>query len=926
MTLLDARGNIIISAETKAAQKALEDTAKSTDNLSKKLKEAEARSKALTKATNKMGNALLIGAAAGAALLGNSIRLAARTQTLGVVVNKLGENAGYTAKEMDALTQGVVDQGITLRHSRTAIAMMAQANIDLAKSSDLARLAQDAAVIANLNSSETFQRLIQVVQTGNIRMARHLGLVVDFQRAYMTFAKANNTTTDALTQQEKAQIRVTEVMRAGQAITGTYTAAMDTAGKKVLSLERHLEESSRIIGELFLPAFADAVDGITKFLESIQGMDEGQRASLSTAIAMTTGFLALGGAILKLRGPFIALKGWLTQVTIGTAAATAGISLIVAAMAAMVIAAAAHEASIKANVIAIDELVDAAIKEGATLDEIRWLIEREAEARGESVTSLAERRQAIEEGGYANSEYAAGIEDIFAAEYEAIKAAKEFEAVAEKRAAIMKLAQEGMLAVTGEAISLAEAQKNVGDEANDMSAKTQGALESMVTAWAENITFMAAYGEEAEAAFEAIKLAVEEDAISSEAGRLYSAELLLGLDKNMAEAAGREWDFTKASEAIAEQMNLPLENFISHLNAIDGRHTESFHTTVERTISYIDWVQQQSKSSWICFVAGTPITMADGSEKFIEEISMEDEVISFVPGGQITSGKVIWVMPPKKVDEILRLTFAGQLVLEVTEEHPFWTTRGWVKAGELVQLDIVSLRDEEELRPLPLLQIEHLVEEVIVFNFHVGLHETYFANGVLVHNKLAKGGRLKQGWNLVGEEGQELIYNGMVFTAAETSKLMASGASGDADGLAGGGYISEAGRGAVPSTTSYISGIQQAEAGRFAAAGTSTGAGLPRDGGGDVVIPSTDDGIREASSAAVEAVAEEISRLGTALPTAQDIASGIQEATLAQTQAALRATQEQIALLEDLVVLTAEAGTSDDIGRSVRDNLASGIL
>ena len=313
MTLVDARGNIIISAETKAAEKALAETAKRTRELAKAQREAEIRSLALQSAANKMGTALLAAAAAGAALLGNSIRLAARTETLGVVVNQLGKTAGHTTDQMDQFTKGVVDQGITLRHARNAIAMMAQANVDLAESSNLARLAQDAAVIANLNSSETFQRLIQVIQTGNIRMARHLGLVVDFQKAYMDFAAANDTTTKQLSQTEKVQIRVNEVMRAGAAITGTYEAAMETAGKKVLSLERHLEESQRMLGELFLPAFADAVDVVTEFLKSIQALDEGQMASLSTTLAMSVGIAALSGVVLKLYPVLAGLVVWIGE-------------------------------------------------------------------------------------------------------------------------------------------------------------------------------------------------------------------------------------------------------------------------------------------------------------------------------------------------------------------------------------------------------------------------------------------------------------------------------------------------------------------------------------------------------------------------------------------------------------------------------------
>ena len=101
MTLVDARGNIIISADTKAAEAGLERVAKSTRKVDKALADAKKRSDALTASANKMGNALMLGAVAGGALLVSSIKLASRVETMGVVVNKLGENAGYTNAQMD---------------------------------------------------------------------------------------------------------------------------------------------------------------------------------------------------------------------------------------------------------------------------------------------------------------------------------------------------------------------------------------------------------------------------------------------------------------------------------------------------------------------------------------------------------------------------------------------------------------------------------------------------------------------------------------------------------------------------------------------------------------------------------------------------------------------------------------------------------
>ena len=141
----------------------------------------------LEKLAKKVGIAFV--AMAAAKTIKNATLLAARVETLGVVTKKLGENVGMTEKEVRSLERAIVDQGITLQGSRQAIAMMIQSNVDLAHATDLARLAQDTAVIANLNSSQAFQQLTYVLQTGNVRMARTLGLNVQFGKAQKELAK-----------------------------------------------------------------------------------------------------------------------------------------------------------------------------------------------------------------------------------------------------------------------------------------------------------------------------------------------------------------------------------------------------------------------------------------------------------------------------------------------------------------------------------------------------------------------------------------------------------------------------------------------------------------------------------------------------------------------------------------------------------------
>ena len=100
-------------------------------------------------------------------LLGTGLD-AARYKTLGVVLSNVGKNAGYLRSELDRNVKVLEKQGIAMARARQASIQMIQAHIDLTQSSKLARIAQDAAVIGNLNSSEAFEKLIYGIQTAQI--------------------------------------------------------------------------------------------------------------------------------------------------------------------------------------------------------------------------------------------------------------------------------------------------------------------------------------------------------------------------------------------------------------------------------------------------------------------------------------------------------------------------------------------------------------------------------------------------------------------------------------------------------------------------------------------------------------------------------------------------------------------------------------
>lgn len=205
--------------------------------------------------------------------------LAARVTTLGVVTQQLGRNIGMTEPEIRKIEESIEDMGITTQASRQAVAMMIQSQVDLAKSTELARLAQDAAVIANTDSSDAFERLVRIVQTGNIRMARTIGLNVSFASGQKELANQLGVTTQELTQQQIIQSRVNTLLEAGSQITGTYEAAMQTAGKQMGSMNRLIEQNKLILGELVEGPLTAAVFQTNKWLKAMLEFHEaGERA------------------------------------------------------------------------------------------------------------------------------------------------------------------------------------------------------------------------------------------------------------------------------------------------------------------------------------------------------------------------------------------------------------------------------------------------------------------------------------------------------------------------------------------------------------------------------------------------------------------------------------------------------------------------
>lgn len=229
---------------------------------------------------------------------------AARTETLGVVLNVVGKNAGITHTELDRTDKKIQALGITAAASRESLTKFIQSGLNVADASRLARAAQDLAVVAGENSSATFARLILNIQQGDVHGLAWMGLVVDMSEATKRYAEAHNKTADSLSGTEKKQALLNEVLRKSVDLQGTYEASMSTVGKQLGSLERIQDTLAASMGVQLLPAYLTFVQSMQEVLKNLTLVSD-------EAGKQTDAAYALADAVHTIVTSLVELSKWL---------------------------------------------------------------------------------------------------------------------------------------------------------------------------------------------------------------------------------------------------------------------------------------------------------------------------------------------------------------------------------------------------------------------------------------------------------------------------------------------------------------------------------------------------------------------------------------------------------------------------------------
>jgi hypothetical protein len=200
----------------------------------------------------------------------NAITTAGRTNEMAMVAQYMGQQAGNSSEKINEVTTALQKSGANMQTSYDIVTQFSRANLNLAQSTDLLKVAQGAAIVAGQGTSEVTSQLISGIITLQPEVLRTAGIIVSADVAYKKYAESIHTSASALTGQQKQQAILNATLEEGAKLNGLYDEAMKLPGKQLRSItDRLIPDLITVIGGPFQSAFGNVVTTISDFLKAL---------------------------------------------------------------------------------------------------------------------------------------------------------------------------------------------------------------------------------------------------------------------------------------------------------------------------------------------------------------------------------------------------------------------------------------------------------------------------------------------------------------------------------------------------------------------------------------------------------------------------------------------------------------------------------
>lgn len=167
--------------------------------------------------------------------------------------------------------------------------------------------------------------------------------------------------------------------------------------------------------------------------------------------------------------------------------------------------------------------------------------------------------------------------------------------------------------------------------------------------------------------------------------------------------------------------------------------------TIATQVDYSGMTGTEVLAVWVCFVEGTLITMADSSQKKVEDIEYKDEVLCYdFEKGEQTTSYIDWMIPKQTATEYWKVTLSDGTILKLVgpkdgpnkdKSHRLYnvTKQSFVYPQDF-EKDDLTLKENGDL--VKIISCEKIFETVNFYNIASNKHINVYAENVLTSNRL----------------------------------------------------------------------------------------------------------------------------------------------------------------------------------------------
>lgn len=167
--------------------------------------------------------------------------------------------------------------------------------------------------------------------------------------------------------------------------------------------------------------------------------------------------------------------------------------------------------------------------------------------------------------------------------------------------------------------------------------------------------------------------------------------------------------------------------------------------TIATQVDYTGMTGTEVLAKWACFVEGTLITMANGTQKPVENIEYGDEVLCYdFEKGEQTTSYIDWMIPKQTATEYWKITLSGGTILKLVgpkdgpnkdKSHRLYNvTKQSFMYPQDFEKDDLTLKENGDL--VKVVSCEKIFETVNFYNIASNKHINVYTEGVLTSNRL----------------------------------------------------------------------------------------------------------------------------------------------------------------------------------------------